>query len=205
MFTALKGRECCETPREHTHGCREHNVPQHAGTGLRQRSDRVDVQAYFLEKIPVHQRVVLVSRIAWLMRAAGCLDVPVIATAENISALGQLLPALKTLLRGNLPVYDKLSFGLLPDYIREGPPKRSTIGGVLVGLKPTSALLIRAAAACRGLPDPGIADATASPEPNHAAGLKRMETRYHNHQYQGDFLRMGPGCAGRGRSKTTWP
>ena len=77
---------------------------------LAQASDSVlivvDVQAYFLGKIPVHERVTLVSRIAWLMRAADCLDVPIIATAENISALGQLLPALKTLLRGNLPVYD---------------------------------------------------------------------------------------------------
>ena len=84
---------------------------------LAQASDSVlivvDVQAYFLEKVPVHQRVVLVSRIAWLMRAADCLDVPIIATAENIPALGQLLPALKTLLRSGGPVYDKLSFGLL--------------------------------------------------------------------------------------------
>ena len=148
---------------------------------LAQASDSVlivvDVQAYFLEKIPVHQRVVLVSRIAWLMRAAGCLDVPVIATAENISALGQLLPALKTLLRGNLPVYDKLSFDLLTQtHIREALEALDKSEVVLVGLETDvciahSALQLHAAS-YRTLV---IADATASPEPNHAAGLKRME------------------------------
>ena len=137
----------------------------------------IDVQAYFLDKLPACQRVKLVSRIAWLMRVAGYLDIPIIATAENIHDLGDLLPALKTLLPNSLPVFDKLSFGLLAQAdIRKALEDVRKSEVVLVGMETDvcvahSALQLHAA----GYRPLVIADATASPEPNHVAGLKRME------------------------------
>ena len=176
MFTDLRVVSAVNTPRTQPR-LQNPTFPKM----LTQASDSVlivvDVQAYFLGKIPVHERVTLVSRIAWLMRAADCLDVPIIATAENIPALGQLLPALKTLLCSGGPVYDKLSFGLLAQTdIREAFEALDRSEVVLVGMETDvciahSALQLHAA----GYRTLVIADATASPEPNHAAGLKRME------------------------------
>jgi nicotinamidase-related amidase len=36
----------------------------------------VDVQQYFLDKLPPHERGPLVQRMAWLMRVARALDIP---------------------------------------------------------------------------------------------------------------------------------
>src|SRR4029450_194983 len=43
----------------------------------------IDVQQYFLDKLPLHERGPLVQRMAWLMRVARALEIPLIATAED--------------------------------------------------------------------------------------------------------------------------
>ena len=58
----------------------------------------VDVQQYFLDKLPVHERDPLVQRMAWLMRVARALDIPIIATAEDVDRNGPLVPDLAGLL-----------------------------------------------------------------------------------------------------------
>ena len=137
----------------------------------------IDVQQYFLDKLPLDWRAPLVARVAWLMRLAKVLDIPVIATAEDIANDGQLVPDLAKELRPGTIVHDKMVFGLagqaaiLADVRRQA---RSEC--VLVGLE-TDVCIAQSAI---GLMQEGfrvavIEDATASPPPHHEAGLRRIE------------------------------
>ena len=73
----------------------------------------IDVQQYFLDKLPLHWRGPLVERIAWLMRATRLLDIPVVATAEDVERDGPLMPELERCLpAGAPPVFNKMVFGL---------------------------------------------------------------------------------------------
>ena len=130
----------------------------------------IDVQQYFLDKLPFDQRQPLVARIAWLIQVARALAIPVIATAEDISNDGSLVPELEGLLPAGVAVHDKLVFGLcgqpsiLDDVRRAGCSEF-----VLVGLE-TDVCIAHSAL---GLMEHGyrvavIDDATASPPPHHA-------------------------------------
>lgn len=136
----------------------------------------IDVQQHFLDKLPLDWRAPLVARIAWLMRLAAALDIPVIATAEDIANDGPLVPDLAKELPPGAIVHDKMVFGLagqlpiLADVRRQG---RSEC--VLVGLE-TDVCIAQSAI---GLMQEGfrvavIEDATASPPPHHEAGLRRV-------------------------------
>src|SRR5262245_259041 len=72
----------------------------------------IDVQQFFLDKLPVEQRVPLVARIAWLVRVARALDIPIVATAEDIQRDGPLVEAVGRELPDTVSVHDKLVFGL---------------------------------------------------------------------------------------------
>ena len=136
----------------------------------------IDVQQYFIDKLPLDQRQPIVERIAWLMQVAGILEIPIIATAEDIAKVGPLLPELEALLKPGNKVHDKMSFGLCaqPDIlaaVRE--TGRSEF--VLVGLE-TDVCVAQSAI---GLIEQGyrvavIEDGTASPPPHHDLGLRRM-------------------------------
>ncbi|GIT53273.1 MAG: hypothetical protein Ct9H300mP16_04330 [Pseudomonadota bacterium] len=168
----------------------------------------VDVRALFPRKIPVPQRVVLVSRIAWLMRAPGLFGCPLIATAEK-SLPWPAVPALRPCCAGR-PVYDKLSFGLRAR-LQKGKPLRSArqIGGLCLGALETdvciahSALQLHAA----GYRTLVLPTRPPSPEPNHAAGLKRMENAgIIITNTKGIFYEWARESAGRGGlPKKTWP
>jgi len=73
----------------------------------------IDVQQYFLDKLPLHEREPLVDRIAWLMRVARLLEIPIIGTAEDIKNDGPLVPALMAELPAGAQVFDKKVFGLM--------------------------------------------------------------------------------------------
>src|SRR3954465_9093768 len=96
----------------------------------------IDVQKYFLDKLPLDQRAPLVARIAWLMRVARALEIPIIATAEDIAGDGPLVPELAALLPEGPAVFDKLVFGLYdqPD-IRAAVTASARSEFVLVGLE----------------------------------------------------------------------
>lgn len=137
----------------------------------------IDVQQHFLDKLPLDQRGPLVERIAWLMRVARVLDIPTIATAEDIANGGPLVPALVAGLPAHAQVFDKKIFGLHDQKdIRaavDGTGKRDF---VLVGLE-TDVCIAHSAI---GLAGAGyrvavVDDATASPPPHHEHGLRRME------------------------------
>jgi len=73
----------------------------------------VDVQQYFLDKLPLHERGPLVQRMAWLMRVARALDIPIVATAEDVERNGPLVPDLAGLLPPETAVFNKMIFGLM--------------------------------------------------------------------------------------------
>ena len=136
----------------------------------------IDVQAFFLDKLPLDQREPLVQRIAWLMRVANALGIPILATAEDIQHDGPLVPELEKLLPvGNL-VFNKMIFGLhdQPD-IRAAVKALGRDQFVLTGLE--SDVCISHSAF--GLRDAGYqvtiaSDACASPPPHHDLAMTRL-------------------------------
>jgi nicotinamidase-related amidase len=136
----------------------------------------IDVQDYFLAKLPPDWRKPLVARIAWLMQVASILDIPVVATAEDIARDGPLLPDLEKQLPAGVNVHDKKVFGLCGQSdILEAVRQTGRSEFVVVGLETD----VCVAHSALGLIDQGfrvaaIEDATASPLPHHDAGLRRM-------------------------------
>ena len=137
----------------------------------------IDVQDYFLGKLPLDWRQPLVKRMAWLMRVAAVLGIPTLATAENISSDGPLVAPLMAALPANAPaVFNKLVFGLAsqPDILAAVEATgRDTI--VLIGLE-TDVCIAQSALGLQAL---GyrvvvVTDATASPPPHHDHGLARL-------------------------------
>jgi nicotinamidase-related amidase len=136
----------------------------------------IDVQQYFLEKLPQGQRGPLVARIAWLMRVALALEIPIIATAEDVANDGPLVTELASLLPAGAKVFDKMVFGLAdqPD-IRAAVDACGRTDFVLVGLETD----VCVAHSALGLAAAGhrvavLEDACGSPPPHHDAGLRRM-------------------------------
>ncbi|MGH6719064.1 MAG: isochorismatase family protein [Alphaproteobacteria bacterium] len=136
----------------------------------------IDVQAYFLGKLPLHERRPLVERIAWLMRVARALGIPIVATAEDIARNGTLVPELVAELPTGAPIFDKLIFGLdRQDDIRAAALATGRDTFVLTGMETDvcvahSALGLKA----RGFRPVVIDDASASPPPHHEHGLRRV-------------------------------
>lgn len=142
----------------------------------------VDVQQHFLDKLPAGEAAPLVARIGWLMRVAAALGVPVIATAEDVAALGPMVADLEALMPEGAPpgrgktAFDKAVFGLAGQ-----PDIRAAVEGtgrdtvVLTGLE-TDVCIAQSAL---GLQQAGfravvVDDACASPPPHHDHGLRRL-------------------------------
>ena len=149
------------------------------GLNERERSCLVviDVQQYFLDKLSLDRRAPFVERIAWLMRTAALLDIPVIATAEDVERNGPLVPELVRHLPDDAPaVFNKMVFGLWgQEDIRVALEATGRDCFVLAGLETDvcvaqSALGLRAA----GYRVAVVEDACASPPPNHENGLRRL-------------------------------
>lgn len=136
----------------------------------------IDVQQYFLDKLPLDMRAPLVARIGWLMRVARALEIPILATAEDIARDGPMVADLSALLPEAQPVFDKLVFGLhdQPD-IRAAVAATGRTEFVLAGLE-TDVCIAHSAF---GLAGAGyrvavLADGCGSPPPHHEAGLQRL-------------------------------
>ena len=137
----------------------------------------IDVQDNFLNKLALHERSTLVSRVGWLMQVATVLEIPMIVTAEDMSDKVDMCGSLKVLLPQGQSIYNKLIFSLYgQDDIREALEQLGKRDVVLVGLE-TDVCIAHSAIE---LVDAGyrvcvIEDATGSPWPHHLAGLRRME------------------------------
>jgi nicotinamidase-related amidase len=136
----------------------------------------IDVQQFFLDKLPAEQRDPLVARIAWLMRVARALGIPIVATAEDIANDGPLVAPLVVELPEGSSVHDKMIFGLAGQQSIVDDVRRTGRGEfVLVGME-TDVCVAHSAI---GLMDLGyrvavIDDATASPQPHHQYGIGRV-------------------------------
>jgi nicotinamidase-related amidase len=136
----------------------------------------IDVQHYFLDKLPPDWRMPLVQRIAWLMRVVRALDIPIIATAEDIANDGPLVADLTRELPPGAIVHDKMIFGLAAqEPILEAVTATGRTEIVLVGLE-TDVCVAHSAIGlmAEGFRVAVIEDATASPPPHHEAGLRRI-------------------------------
>ncbi len=136
----------------------------------------IDVQQYFLDKLPLDQRGPLVARIAWLMRVATILDIPIIATAEDMTRSGPLVPDLANELPSGAKVFDKMVFGLCGQAdIRAAVAGVGRSEFVLAGLETD----VCVAQSALGLLEAGyrvtvLEDASASPPPHHENGIRRL-------------------------------
>ncbi len=136
----------------------------------------IDVQTFFLEKLPQDQREPLVARIAWLMRAARALDIPILATAEDIPRDGPLVAELEKLVPAERPVFNKTVFGLYDQPDIQAAVK--TLGRdqfVLTGLESD----VCVSHSALGLAGAGydvsvVLDACASPPPHHEIAVARL-------------------------------
>lgn len=154
-----------------------------AGNGLVERNRScllvIDVQQYFLDKLELQDREPLVRRIAWMMQVARLLEIPIIATAEDIARDGPLVSDLVRELPAGVTVFDKKIFGLC-----DQPDIRGAVDGiaaagrdqfVLAGLE-TDVCIAHSAfgLAAAGYRPVVIDDACASPSPHHDHGLSRL-------------------------------
>jgi nicotinamidase-related amidase len=136
----------------------------------------IDVQQYFVDKLPLDNREPLVQRIRWLMRLASVLDIPIIATAEDIARDGPLVPELAAELPPGTTMHDKMVFGLCGQpAILEDVKRSGRTEFILAGLE-TDVCVAHSAI---GLMEQGyrvavIEDATGSPPPCHASGIERL-------------------------------
>jgi nicotinamidase-related amidase len=136
----------------------------------------IDVQQNFLNKLPESERPGLIARIAWLVRVANRLEIPILATAEDMNRNG---PMVQELLREFPPathIHNKMVFGLYgQDDIREAAVRLGRRSFVLTGLE-TDVCIAQSALglAGAGFDVSVIADACASPAPHHQHGLERL-------------------------------
>jgi nicotinamidase-related amidase len=135
----------------------------------------IDVQAVFLDKLPVDEQRRLLGRIGWLIGVADWLHIPLVVTAEDAPGLGGVAPEIAQTLPG-IAVHNKLVFGLADDpAIMADVVRTARKTAVLVGLETD----VCVAQSALGLLDHGhrvvvVADASGSPGTAHAAGLRRM-------------------------------
>ena len=138
----------------------------------------VDTQPGFLERLEPDVADAVVQRIAWLVRVAGHLAVPVVVTEEEPARHGTTDIRIQEALPPSTPRHDKAVFGLAdqPDILAVvvATGRRTA---VLVGLESD----VCVAQSAVGLLGHGhrvavVADATASPAGGTAAGLDRMRT-----------------------------
>jgi nicotinamidase-related amidase len=136
----------------------------------------IDIQDYFLRKLPHNDGKLLVSRITWLASVAAMLDVPFIATAEDMPRLGNISPAVAEALPPATVVHDKTVFGLADQAdILAAVEVCGRRTAVLVGLE-TDVCVAHSALGLlrRGFQVVVVEDAVASPGEAHERGLERM-------------------------------
>jgi len=136
----------------------------------------IDVQANFLAKLPLHERPALVARIRWLVKAALRLEIPILATAEDMNRNGPLVPELTREFPPATHIHNKMVFGLYgQDDIRDTVTALGKRSFVLTGLE-TDVCIAQSALglAAAGFDVTVISDACGSPAPHHDHGLERL-------------------------------
>jgi nicotinamidase-related amidase len=136
----------------------------------------IDVQEFFLRKLPLDELEPLVNRICWLMRVATRLKVPIVVTAEDIPKLGGVVPAIAQAMATDSLVLNKMVFGLAEDQgVVAAVEDTGRNTAILVGLE-TDVCVAHSALGLlrRGFEVVVVGDAVGSPGLGHAVGLERM-------------------------------
>ena len=137
----------------------------------------IDVQQSFLEKMPKEQTLPLINRISWMVKMAVKLNIPIVATAEDIPEEGGNIAQIADFFPEGTKEHNKMSFGLTGDpVILSAVEKTNRKTAVIVGLE-TDVCVMQSALGLlqKGFRVVVLSDATASPGPCHEAGIKRME------------------------------
>jgi nicotinamidase-related amidase len=136
----------------------------------------IDVQDYFLAKLPADQRAPLVGRIAWLMRVALALEIPLLVTGEDISRNGRVVPEIESLLSAGATAHDKMVFDLMGQAdIRAAVAATGRDQFVLTGLESDVCVTHSAFGLMAAGHEVAVAlDACASPPPDHEIGIQRL-------------------------------
>jgi nicotinamidase-related amidase len=137
----------------------------------------IDVQQSFLAKMSKEHTQPIINRISWLVQRAVELNVPIVATAEDIPSQGKNIPQISDFFPEGTIEYNKMSFGLAGDPVIltaiESTHRKSAI---IVGLE-TDVCVMQSALGLlqKGFRVVVLSDATASPGPCHKAGILRMQ------------------------------
>ena len=107
---------------------------------LFQRSDSilmvVDVQDNFLSKLDESKKETVLLRIGWLMKVAKVLNIPIMATVQQMSDEIGMTSSLKEILPKDQKIYNKLVFSFYSqDDIRQAFESYNKKEVVLVGLE----------------------------------------------------------------------
>lgn len=136
----------------------------------------VDVQPRFLDKLPEAESALLLTRIRWLIGVARWARIPMVVMAEDMAANGSVHPDIAAALAPDIPVHDKMRFGLAAeDRILAAVRECGRGTAVLVGLE-TDVCVCQSALGllAEDFRVVVVADAVGSPGPDHAYGLQRM-------------------------------
>ncbi len=136
----------------------------------------IDVQQFFLDKLALDQRRPLVARVAWLMRVARALEIPVLATGEDIARDGPVVGEVSGLLPPGARVHDKMVFNLMdqPD-IRAAVAACGRDQFILTGLETDVCITHSAFGLMEAGHDVAVAlDACASPLAHHDIAIERL-------------------------------
>ena len=136
----------------------------------------IDVQDFFLAKLPEDQRAPLVARIAWLMRVALALEIPILATGEDMSRIGRVVPDIESLVPAGAAAHDKMVFDLMGQAdIRAGVAATGRDQFVLTGLESDVCVTHSAFGLMAAGHEVAVAlDACASRPPHHEIGIERL-------------------------------
>jgi nicotinamidase-related amidase len=136
----------------------------------------IDLQDYFIAKLPLPMCEPLVERIVWLVHVAHALDIPVFATAEDVARNGGIVEPLAKVLPSGTKIFDKQTFNLADQKdIMSAVKASGRTEFILTGMETD----ICVAQSALGLLSKKMhvavtEDATASPPPHHDAGLRRL-------------------------------
>jgi nicotinamidase-related amidase len=136
----------------------------------------IDVQDYFLAKLPADQRAPLIGRIAWLMRVALALEIPLLVTGEDIGRNGHVVSEVESLLPAGATAHDKMVFDLMGQAdIAAAVAATGRDQFVLAGLESDVCVTHSAFGLMAAGHEVAVAlDACASPPPHHAIALERL-------------------------------
>ena len=135
----------------------------------------IDIQDYFLKKLPTEESDRLLKRAAWLIKVAQWRKIPIVVTAEELQK-HCVAPKILESLPAETRVFDKRIFGLTyQSDVMEAVQLTHRKSAVLIGLE-TDVCVAHSAI---GLLEHGyrvavVADATGSPENGQEIGLNRM-------------------------------